>query len=103
MFDGFYSPDGYYTPELYTLPQKKQAEGWYQDIERNPDKLKSTGGLWFECRGDEIYCVMEVRGCGAITMKATTGHADGLLRFSGLNIFTDEQIKFETEIDRCQE
>lgn len=87
-----------YGSELYTLPQKKHADNWYQDIERNPDKLRSTSELWFESVGEDIYCVMRVRGCGAIVMKATTGHADGKLRFSGLNIFTDEQIKFETEL-----
>ena len=64
-------------------------------IERHPDKLRSASRLYLEERDRSLYWLLEVRGYGALLMRASTGHEDGKLQFDGVSIFTDEEIKFE--------
>ncbi len=94
MSDGFYPPsDGtgeepwqgirYRTPDAETIA--------YRDY--NPDN-KRSGFKWvIEGRETDVIAMLEVKGLGALVMRATNSDPDtGRLDFKGLSLFTDSEI-----------
>jgi len=74
----------------------KYAPSWQADIERHPDKRPSASRMLVVDRGKEgLVWLLEVRGCGAIVMRAASSTQSGRLHFQGVSLFTDEEIQFE--------
>lgn len=59
-------------------------------IERHPDKLPASGGIYFEDRGPDVICVLKVRGLGALVFRGVT-----MRDWHGVSIFTSDEIAFE--------
>lgn len=70
---------------------------WEKDVERSPDKQPSHSEFWYLSNDRDTTLIMEVKGLGCITMRATGGHDDGKLRFEGLALVTSEEILFDKE------
>ena len=63
------------------------------DQSRNPDRRWSDSEYWFLDGENSTTLLMEVRGHGVVTMRATSSE-DGL-KFEGLAIVTKEEIWFD--------
>ena len=69
---------------------------WERDIDYSPDHQRSSSAMFVEERGQDIVCVLQVRGLGAIVMRAQTDwrSTDGQLDFKGVSTFTKDEIGF---------
>jgi hypothetical protein len=59
----------------------------------DPDRERSTSALYVEERENDIVYVLQVKGLGAIMMRASYSD-DDQLRFNGLSTFTESEIGF---------
>ena len=66
----------------------------------SPDARPSDGGYWVTDRGRDVVMVLEVKGLGALTLRASSSldDAQGRLTFNGVSTFTDEEIRYETRV-----
>ena len=62
-------------------------------VETNPDKRRSSSRLIASDLGTESVWLIEVRGLGVISMRATQ-EAPGQYIFKGLSTFTDQMLQF---------
>lgn len=77
----------------------KRNHSWTTEVERNPDKRRSSSRLELEDQGQELRWLMEVRGLGALLMRATSDPTTGRLQFNGVATFTDDMLKFGLEAE----
>jgi hypothetical protein len=69
----------------------KYQPKWDRLEDRHPDKRPSNSAMYAEDRGKDTLWAFEVRGLGAIVMRAKGAE------FSGVSIFTTDDILFERE------
>lgn len=55
---------------------------------------QSPSEFWFEDVGRDVKLFIEVKGCGVLVMRGTTGHEDGRIRFEGVSLFSDNDIRY---------
>ena len=72
---------------------EKMAEKWVAYKDYNPDRQRSTAGMWVEPDHQGNYrWVLAVKGLGALVMRATSNDTTGRLNFQGLSEFTENEI-----------
>jgi hypothetical protein len=73
---------------------------WEKDVDYNPDHQPSSSASYYEDRGADVLFVMQVKGLGVVTMRATSswGNPAGKLRFDGVGIFTKADIGYSPNI-----
>ena len=78
--------DGY-TMKTYTYEPK-----WEMLVNYNPDHRRSTSATFIEEKGKAFLWVMQVKGLGALVMRAESDKYTGRLDFKGVSEFTDQEI-----------
>lgn len=83
----------------YTAKSYEYTPGWEKDVERNPDKLRSSAGMWIEDHNGDLMWVLQVKGAhgeklGAMVLRASSSYknSDGKLEFMGVSEFTAAEI-----------
>jgi len=76
----------------YTMKTYEYKPKWDMTVDYNPDHRRSTSATYIEDRGKEILWVMQVRGLGAIVMRAGSDKYTGRMDFRGVSEFTDAEI-----------
>jgi hypothetical protein len=76
----------------YTAKSYEYKPGWEMQVDYNPDHRRSTSATYIEDRGKEILWVMQVKGLGAIVMRADSDKYTGRLNFKGVSEFSDQEI-----------
>ncbi len=70
---------------------------WLTEITPS-DYCRSSARLMHSHDDRDVVMTMEIRHygglLGALTLRATTGHADGKLRFEGVALYTRDEIVF---------
>lgn len=64
-----------------------------QMVDRHPDHRPSSSRVECADRGRELVFAFEVRGLGALVMRAVGDPVTSRLAFSGVSTFTDEEIR----------
>jgi hypothetical protein len=69
---------------------------WEKDVDYNPDHQPSSSRKITVERGRDILMVLQVKGLGVITLRATTSwlDKDGDLHFEGCGIFDRGEIGY---------
>jgi hypothetical protein len=65
----------------------------------NPDRRRSSSGLYLVERGRDLFWLMVVRGHGVLTMRAEGDTDTGRLKFKGVALFTKEEIGYAPALD----
>lgn len=68
-------------------------------VETNPDRRRSSSRMVAVDLGSESVWLMEVRGLGVISMRATTEPL-GTYVFHGLSTFTDQMLQFGLDAEK---
>jgi hypothetical protein len=71
---------------------EKPAEKWVEYKDYNPDRQRSSSMTHVEDRGADIVWLMQVKGLGALLMRAGSDPETGRLDFYGVSQFTDAEI-----------
>jgi len=85
---------GFFDRPYESAPYKYEPK-FDELIERHPDKRRSESKVEVVVRGKNLVWLLEVRGLGAITMRAGSDKKTGRLQFDGVGIFTRDQILFD--------
>lgn len=77
-----------------------------EDIERNPDKLRSASVIPLKDDGTHMLWPMRVRGVGAMTIRTVGEPVTGRTIPLGMSCFSDDMLSFGLEAedghpDRC--
>ena len=91
---------GNYAADHFTARSYVYAPKWEKDVDYNPDHQRSSSALFTEDRGQDIICVLQVRGLGAIVLRATSSwtNKDGKLRFEGISTFTKADVGYSPKL-----
>ena len=74
-------------------PEEKKPESrWVDYKDFNPDHQRSSGAMFIEDRGVDIVWVLQVKGLGALMLRADSDRETGRLNFKGVSEFTDREI-----------
>ena len=76
----------------YTAKSYEYKPGWEMEVDLNPDHRRSTSATYIEDRGKDILWVMQVKGLGALVMRAGSDTKTGRLDFRGVSEFSDAEI-----------
>lgn len=68
-------------------------------VETSPDKRRSSSRVNAYDLGTESIWLLEVRGLGVISMRATSDPS-GTYTFNGLSTFTDQMLQFGLEAEQ---
>jgi hypothetical protein len=69
---------------------------WEKDVDYNPDHRPSSSAIHIADRGNDVIMVLQVKGLGVITLRASTSWLDkpGNVRFDGCGIFDRGEIGY---------
>jgi hypothetical protein len=84
----------------YQAKTYEYKPAWEKDVDYCPDRQPSSSALFYESRDDSVLFVMQVKGLGVVTMRATSSweNSDGKLRFDGVGIFTKADIGYSPDL-----
>lgn len=65
---------------------------WVVYKDYDPDKQRSSSGLWAEDRGADVVWVLQVKDHGVIVMRATPAEDGDTISFNSVSTFSDAEI-----------
>jgi hypothetical protein len=71
---------------------------WETITNYNPDHCPSFSAKFYKDRSTEVQCILQVKGLGVITMRATRANEDGTLQFDGIGILTKSDIGYSPSL-----